>query len=422
MSRARRALIVMRSLIALLLAGCAAPALPLLAEPELEAGAAEVDITPPRAMRLAGGFQERVSAGTRDPLKARALVFARGDARAALVLCDLIGVPVGVSVRARQRAARSTGIPASHICVAANRAPAGPLYFGAVHKILRERAQATSGSADPLEFDYADFLVGRVAEAVERADRARRPARLEAGVRQDVGLLLARDERGPRAALAAAGGRQEPAGARYSAGIAAALEAALREGASTELVACFGSSPGPERFEPESYGTSLGRALVAALPSLEPVGPAPLAVANERVDVPLRRYPRELVEHALRNADKVGSKELSTAEQARICAILQLRELPSVLPLEVQAFRLGAELAIVTLPGEVFEELGQAIRRASPFRTTLVLQLANDHPGAIPPREAFLEERPRTVHARIDAGGGERLVEAALRLLGELKP
>lgn len=424
MKRGRGALILMRSLIALVLAlsGCAGPSLPLLAGPELQTGAAEVDITPPRAMRLAGTFQERVSDGSRDRLKARAFVFARGESKAAVVLCDLIGVPIGVSVRARERAARATGIPASHIAVAANRAPAGPLYFGAMYRILRERALAASAGADPLDFDYAAFLVGRVAEAVERADRARRPARLEAGVAKELALLVARDARGPAAALAVASGRAEPAGTRYSAGFAAAFEKSLREGASTDLVAGLGSAPGPDGFEPESRGPALGAAALALFRRLEPAGDAPLAVANERVDVPLRRYPAEIVEHARQNTDKVGSKELSTSDQARICAILHARELPGVLPLEVQVFRLGSELALVTLPGEVFEELGQAIRRASPFRVTLVLQLANDHPGAVPSREAFLEDRPRTAHARVEAGAGERLVESALRLLQELKP
>jgi hypothetical protein len=404
------------------LAGCSGAPVPLLSEPAaLEVGAAEVDITPPRPMRLAGGFQERVSAGTKDPLKAKALVFAQGDAKAALVFCDVIGVPVGVSFRARQRAAVATGIPAAHIGVAGTRGPAGPLYYGAMHRILRDRAVTASGS-DPLDFDYATFLVGRIAEAVEKASRALRPARLEAKAGGELGLLLARDAGGPYASLAVLGRRQEPSGQKFSAGFSRAVEETLRENLRTELISCVGSGPSEDALAPEEHGAKLAGAARAAAARLEPAGPAALAVANERVDVLLQRYPLEQVDHARQNASKVGTKELSTADQARICAILHLQELPPVLPLEVQVYRFSAELALVTLPGDVFAELGRSIQRASPFRTTLVVQLANDHPGAIPPREAYVEGRGRVAHARVEAGGGERLVESALRLLGELKP
>jgi neutral ceramidase len=46
-------------------------------------------------------------------------------------------------------------------------------------------------------------------------------------------------------------------------------------------------------------------------------------------------------------------------------------------PVEDQAIGLGDEVGIVCLPGEVFVELGVAIKPASPFKTTLVVELAN---------------------------------------------
>jgi hypothetical protein len=118
---------------------------------------------------------------------------------------------------------------------------------------------------------------------------------------------------------------------------------------------------------------------------------------------------------------RIGTRELSFLEQVEAYKItdLQLRE-GETLPLEVQVFRLSKELAIVTLPGEVFVELGLAIKRASPFKTTLVIELANDGPGYIPTRKAFAEGSYETVNSRIQPGGGEMLVDAAVRLLKEL--
>src|SRR5204863_8750150 len=47
------------------------------------------------------------------------------------------------------------------------------------------------------------------------------------------------------------------------------------------------------------------------------------------------------------------------------------------LPVEVTIMALGNDVAIVCLPGEVFVELGMAIKQGSPYRTTLVIELSN---------------------------------------------
>jgi neutral ceramidase len=91
------------------------------------------------------------------------------------------------------------------------------------------------------------------------------------------------------------------------------------------------------------------------------------------------------------------------------------------LPLPVQVFRLGEDFAVVGLPGEVFVDLGLAIKKTSPFAHTLVIELAHDSPGYIPTTKAFQEGSYETVNSRIEPGGGEHLAEAAVRLLEVLK-
>jgi hypothetical protein len=93
----------------------------------------------------------------------------------------------------------------------------------------------------------------------------------------------------------------------------------------------------------------------------------------------------------------------------------------TVLPAEVQVFRLSDEVAIVGLPGEIFVELGLAIKEASPFETTIVVELANDAPGYVPTRKAFAEGSYEVVNSRVASGGGEMLVEKAIELLQQLK-
>src|SRR4051794_24857596 len=86
---------------------------------EIEVGVQAVEITPPKGYRMAGYFAERLNTGTHDPLYAKAIVFRQDNRRAALVFCDLVGVPRGIATRARERASATSGIPADNIAVAA---------------------------------------------------------------------------------------------------------------------------------------------------------------------------------------------------------------------------------------------------------------------------------------------------------------
>ena len=143
-----------------------------------------------------------------------------------------------------------------------------------------------------------------------------------------------------------------------------------------------------------------------------------LAVRREIVEAPLQHYGPEKTAWARENIKKVGTNELSFLEQVEAYKILDIEMLASQnIPLEVQVFRLSRDVAVVGLPGEVFVDLGLAIRHASPFPVTLVIELCQDDPSYIPTKKAFAEGSYETVNSRIAPGGGEMMAEAAVRLL-----
>src|SRR4051794_28878053 len=107
---------------------------------ELQAGVDVVDITPPVGLRMSGYFNERLSTGTHDPLHAKALVLIQGDAKAAFVACDLIGIPAPIAKKARELAAKRTGIPAEHIVIHGTHSHTGVLFFGALRKYFHDKA------------------------------------------------------------------------------------------------------------------------------------------------------------------------------------------------------------------------------------------------------------------------------------------
>jgi neutral ceramidase len=446
-----------------------------LSAADLLAGVAVVDITPPKGYRMSGYFSERLNTGTHDPLQAKALVLRQGDERAALVFCDLVGISRDISNRARELAATKSGIPAAHILITATHSHTGPLYFGALRQYFHDRAVTAAGS-DPQEtVDYPAFLSQKIASAVESADKAVRPVDLQAGVARqeglsfnrrfhlkdgtvrfnpgklnpaivrpagpidpDVGLLRIRDRQrdGVLALLTVFALHLDTVGGtEYSADYPFYLERKLRPVLGAEGVSLFAAGtcgdinhidvskkdPQHGQVEAARIGTVLGDTVSAALPRLEDLrGPA-LAVRRTIVQAPLQHYSAEEVAQAKKDMARIGTRALPFLEQVKAYKITSLQMLPGdTLPMEVQAFRLGRDVALVGLPGEIFVELGLAIKKASPFPLTLVIELCNDAPGYVPTMKAFREGSYETVNSRIESGGGEKLVEAARRLLDEL--
>ncbi|MEX0977462.1 MAG: hypothetical protein WDZ48_01335, partial [Pirellulales bacterium] len=171
----------------------------------------------------------------------------------------------------------------------------------------------------------------------------------------------------------------------------------------------------------EQIGTMLADTVAKQIPKLSDIGAPSLAVASAPVNAPMRSYSPEQIARAKAVMEQVDDDAIPFLERVNAYAIMdiQLRG-GKTIPMEVRAFRLSDKLAIVTLPGEVFVELGLAIKKASPFETTLVIELADDGPGYIPTSKAFAEGSYETVNSRVVSGGGEELVKVAGQLLNEL--
>jgi hypothetical protein len=90
------------------------------------------------------------------------------------------------------------------------------------------------------------------------------------------------------------------------------------------------------------------------------------------------------------------------------------------LQVEVQVLALGKDVAWVSLPGEVFVELGLAIKKRSPFSHTFLAELANESVGYIPDRRSYSEGNYEPESARCGPGSGEKLADAVVKLLEEL--
>ena len=98
-------------------------------------------------------------------------------------------------------------------------------------------------------------------------------------------------------------------------------------------------------------------------------------------------------------------------------------EAGTIIPFRLSAIAFGNDLAIVSLPGEPFTEIGQAIKQASPFATTLVVTNANGYAGYVCMPECY--ERGGYEPLPVEHGGGgpdmaPAMIQAATDLLTSL--
>jgi len=436
-------------------------------ETQFQVGLAEIDITPPVGYRMDGYFYERLNTGQRDPLKAKAVVFQQGATRAALVVSDLLGMPQSMSSEVRALAAKRTGIPAANIAITATHTHTGPLFAGERARVFSEQAAAKFGT-DPLAaVKYPEALRDKLVEVIAAAQSRVSPAAMEfvlarddrlsfnrrfhlkdgsvrfnpgvlnpeivraAGpIDPDLPFLLFTKDKKPVGSLSVFAMHLDTVGGtEYSADYPGHLAGELRREFGEEFISAFGTGTcgdinhidvsGQRQYTARLIGQQLAIDILSARSRVALDRPA-LSVTSARLSLPLRSVSAEQAASAQANMPKVGTNDLPFLEQVEAVTTLDLVRRGATLDTEVQVLRLNPDVAIVLLPGEVFADLGLAIKRRSPFKHTLVIELSNDNPAYIPTEQAFKEGSYETVNSRIAPGGGERLVETAIQLLNDI--
>jgi hypothetical protein len=142
---------------------------------ELEAGAARVDASPrPRHLDegvYLGGFgigpqPSRKATGNHDGASARAIAVRAGDETVAQATFDATGIGNRQQRAVRRRVAENTGLDESRVLISATHTHAGPDFQGLWGGVPES---------------YREFVIDRLATAIERAVASLRPAELVAG-------------------------------------------------------------------------------------------------------------------------------------------------------------------------------------------------------------------------------------------------
>ena len=132
---------------------------------EFRAGAAAVDITPPKfPVRVNGMFTERSAGSAVDLLKAKALALDDGASKLVFCVVDTCMMPRDLIDRSKDIVAQETGLDSGHMMVSATHTHSAPSAMGCL-----------GSRADP---EYAAWLPGKLAEAMIGALENLQPARI----------------------------------------------------------------------------------------------------------------------------------------------------------------------------------------------------------------------------------------------------
>ncbi len=440
--------------------------LPLwLGAAELRVGRAAVKITPPVGMPMAGYYRVRLATGTHNDLHAKALVIEKDGVKTALVACDLVSMPRPIVESARGLIGQTTGVRPDHVMISSTHSHTGP-----------ELGARLTGVDDPtmrLAKAYLEGLPGKIAESVRLAEADLKPARVRAGIGREDSVSFIRRFRMKDGSTGWNPGKRNPNIVRPLGSIDPAVPVVAFESADSKPLATYvnfachldtvggldfsadypytlgrllGEVRGPEMLTLFTIGTAgninhidvrspdpqkghaeaarIGAILAAAVlkTRLEAVETGPLGARSEIVKLPLAAFGPADVEKAKKVVAAYGTNLFPFLEQVRAFQVLDLeRRNGQPLEAEVQVITLGDQLAWVGLPGEIFVELGKAIRTASPFPYTIIAELANGSVGYVPDRKAYVDGAYEVISARCSEGSGEMLVEAAVRLLVEAR-
>jgi hypothetical protein len=435
-----------------------------MSEVQWRAGVAREVISPPPGVYLIGyGDRTKGNTGVHDDLTTTALVLDDGQARVALVACDLLCLNEFIVDRIRAQVGEGT-----QVVLCCSHTHAGPIAY----------ADRGSGYA---RWTYMKTLVERIVRAVQRATTALVPAEL-AWCQAEADVAVNRRERQPDGGVVIG---VNPAGpVDRSVGVLRVRSADGGPLATVVNFACHGTVLGPDnllvsadwigamrpRVEEALGGLTLflqgaagnlnpdyawgqgdpwealrflgervaDRVIAACHSSLAPVEqafqPALLRLSRQEVWLPLEGWastPTPLPAYRGVLAKMVG---LPSALRFLVDILLEhrypwrsriyARDEVWHVPLRVNAVRVG-DVGLVTFAAETFTEIGMAVKAASPATYTSFASISDGCIGYLPTAEAHAEGGYEVdmapyfyrYPARLAAGCAQIATDAATQLL-----
>ena len=435
-----------------------------------EAAFARQVISPPPGVALAGYFAPRFNRGILDDLWVRVALFRSGETTTGLVHFDLLELPLRFCRTIRERVAEEDPVLAENLILSATHTHTGPetrLARDECHEhalnVIVDQAVAAVRTAcwrfaetrmetvairnNPFAFNRRYWM--KDGSVVTNPGKLHPDiVRPEGPVDEEIQAVLFHQFGRPAACFVNVSNHTDTMGGDLvSADWPGVLERRFHSHFEAQLpVFAFISPagninhfdvtrPGDQTSPAEAKRIGCGYADIILQELRRPQPLEPEAPRLHRVDFPLQKRritkadleaARRLVTTESEDAGIFTSEDLAKGSPAVLryfakeLLAFAATEAGMVEHFPVMALSLGPELALVSLPGEPFAEIGMEIREKSPFSHTLVISNANGYAGYIVLDECF--DRGGYEPLPVQSGGADkgmaaRAVECALTAL-----
>lgn len=448
----------------------------------LKVGYAQVDITPPLGVCMAGYFHRREAKGILDPLYASAIAISdeKDSIRWILISCDLIGIGSEYTDAARELIGERLSLSKEQVMIHSTHTHTGP------HVRLVEDKKKAKQMGGP-DDKYIQMLVRKLADVAQMASNNIKLATMETGYGSEHSISFIRRFRMKDGSITTNPGRGNPdivepigeidpavdvvrfrytdgsgellvvnftlhpdmtSGSYYSADYPGHMRRAVKKqipnceviyinGAAGDINHTDAMNPAHNTTSGYAYSTEVGNILAAEVFKVyNRLGNAQkgdgvnykITSGSKVIDVPLREISDEQVEKARKDIQAFydgtwsvpGSGMVRTAEISSAFQTVKISKIGSSMPFEIQAVALD-EIAYVGIPGEVFSQIGRRIKEGSPFANTFISSLTNGSHGYLPTKAAFQEGGYEAKNNPFTEEIEDLLVENALGLLNEFK-
>ncbi len=399
----------------------------------LRAGAAKVDITPKKPVKMAGyASRTGLSKGVHDPLSARVIVFENNGKRLVLVSTDLIGFYNGTAEHFRKVILDEFKLKPSELFLSGIHTHAGPSLT-----IDKE-----NGHANNLE--YTENLKGKLIEAIRKAFDNMGSVHIGVGIgyspvgnnRRELkisaigesSIKLGRNPYGPTDKEVLVMKVAKPDGAVIAAAFDYAIHATCLSGKNHII---SGDVLGlAEQFVEKILGEDvIAPAFTGASGNINPWFKGLPAFNTEPGWIPepvlLGTMLGEEVVHVFRDIEKVSAGgEIKTAFLTLELPgkprdeVAVKKDYPPT-PLNITVARIG-DIAFVGIGCEVLTEIGMAIKDASPYKHTFVITHCNGAAGYLAPEHLYIEGGYEIRKSPFAPQAADMVAKQAVKMLHEL--
>ena len=433
----------------------------------LMVGTAKIDITPKKTVWMDGMIRAHASEGVHDPLFARALVVSPDDKNkktsVVIVSCDVcIAEADPLLDNIRKVASDKTGIPAENMIIACSHTHSGP---------------ALCGGLGPKAEEYTDEeFLPKVIEAIYQASNTLEPATIGYNrgeettvshyrrlwtkdgkivmnwepypaeeivgpaeeIDNEVGVMKIVSANNPDSVIATiynhAGHPNVMSGDNYMIsadypGLASKIVEDEFGGIAMFLNGAQGSSDidGLKDRDWEGVtrtGTAMGEAVIDIAAQITSQQTVKVKTVLQKFTVPYRAITSEELSWAKKiMAESNGTLTVladGVGDDYKAGLYLTLNEKKGEsIGLEMTGIAFG-DIAFISFPGELFNEIGVKIKKQSPFKYTYIVVCANDSTGYYPTKKAISEGGYAVDTRKCDETAEEIVIKNSLDLLNNL--